>query len=1464
MAVQDTLTDLYHNLEDKAWNAADFLEDRGVPIASFCESKGINPLILFLVALIAVVVLLSVMGGAGGPSGNAVLIVTVVDENGDAVPTTTVAIKTSEGKSIPSQRTDQSGKVTFEDLPYASLTVSVDSEKYSGQQTVTLSEQRSSMTLSATTAKGTITIYARDEEGASVATGTVEIKKLLSGDIVETVLLDGSPSYDVEVPLDVYRVVLKSTSGGEIDSKTADVMGDEPVEIAYEVSEERIRSATVNVIVKDENANLLPEITVNLHNARNDMTIATTTTDSTGVASFADIAYQTQVYPTAYKVGDMKYGSIETYEAKEKYNINVQDAVEDIEVVLPLNGQVAVVVWDKSTSARISGASVLIKDTAGEVLSSTKQTGAEGTATFSGFEQNTEIYPAVTAPGYLPFDDPSAARPISYSNINRFQASLEKDSAAQSSEIVVNVLDATYAEPVEGLSAVLSESGGALVNKLVDSDEIVFSAVTNTLYDLSIYKEGYLRVVLEEVLAGTREAELEPSSPASSGAVSICTYVFDLGVRSPAAAQVELRLSTGALIDTDNTLSGDGANCVLFEDVPKEWEVYAVARVDGLEEIRSEATRMVAREDGLIDLELVFGALPPNALVTGDVRVCVSDSKNNAVVGAEVLLYDLVVDAPSWDGDHRITTDSDGCALFEAIPAMKTSDDGTVEPLQVYPIVSSSDHATYNGKAEGNTVAVQPQRTTPINVRLGESDTICIAVMSNGQPVANAMVSLCANAPCSQMIETKRTEDDGHAIFESDIQTIRAKIVSVTNAMRAERIMSFDVSEVSEGRCAQVEMAPTDIYVSISLDGTYGTITMPPDTPGELRFVARVNDVPASGGASSSSGQSMIMGPSGERVAIDMEGDVQFSSVVAIELEEGLYAVPFLSPAQEGNYRLTVSADVPECESCRGDERSVTIQVDDGDSDDDGVADDEDRCPRSAEGAVVDERGCAIVETTSSETDSDGDGIPDQYDAYPNDPNRQYPAEDANSNGVPDAYDNPQTYQNSIQVCVEGTSGEPVYANTIKLYNTGTQTGSGSYASSGAYGAYGGGQYGAGYGQPWSVTYADDNCKTFVGYSSTQSLSAASMLSSFHIVVSGGENYEDYDSRASGSSSIDFGMAGPGGMIRVIIKLKPKAGARSAANYIRPARAVEYVGETWKENQELPHPIVYPVVTDHTRDMDFTITYDVGAEAAKEYSYSVNYKIVGNPCYEVTVNRDGLSGRTIEVPRGRQIVEDYLTVYSNEACWARNDPNLERDFDLTLEGKLIRIGDAEAKVTSQFASQKVRIRPLVGATEQIATISDLTRLQDRLKLRYGVATVGSDLPYCITRNSNTGMTRLRDARGADQEDVAAYKIVLDFTKKTDQTSYEGLITKIRDLIRDQTSKAPLDCKLYFTVDDTYMGYVSAWQEGMTCRDAQIRVPELSQPIDIWEYVFCSAVREVIQDGKIKLPNSSYSIYIDTA
>ncbi|MEM5814646.1 MAG: hypothetical protein QXD77_02415, partial [Candidatus Aenigmatarchaeota archaeon] len=907
MAIQDTLKDLWHNLEEYAWKLADFLEDKGVPIASFCESKGVSPLLLFGGILMLVILIIAGLGGAGAPAKDAMLKVTVVDEQGNPVSGQYLTL-TYTGGEEPRVRTDLSGEATFTDLPYTQVNIAVDSEKYVGSVSKSITQKQDTVRLSVQTKKGTLSVTVKDEAGANVVGGSIEIVELGKTKVLETEALNGASSYEFSVPAGVtYKISVKSNSGGELASETKKVDSGMTATVELGIRANAADTATVTVLVKDENGNAVRNATVNLRNSRDNFVIGRGMTNAIGQAVFGEVAIQTRVYPEVYVAGTRRYGQLGELEGRNLAK-TVQSIAETIEVRLPLNGKVEVQVSDEDTRAAISGATVQMMNKAGEAIGEAKTTNANGIVNFAGFEENVYVYPVVEAVGYSKHDRISEAQPITYSRTTRFGVMLKKDASARLSLINVQVTDSLYREPLQGIDAVLSE-GGALLKQLSNAKNVTFQADANKIYTVSLHKRGYLYGLLEGITVGTHEAALSPATNLNSGEVKVCTYIVNNGQPTPARSRVQLRKSNGPIIDSGTTAVSGSESCIVFTGVPEEWSVYAHAENDGYAPIDSNPEDVIARQDGVTEINISFNGLPPNAAITGDVKVCVKDEKGNAVQGAEVLLYDADIEGPSWSGEYRKTTVSDGCAIFMDLPSTKTSADGTLVPVRVYAVVSAANYATYNGKTEGNTVEVQPLLTTPLNVRLGTGQSICVNVQNQGQAVADATVSLCANAQCTQLLDTQKTGSDGHAVFSSDVQTVTVKVVTNINRMRKQTIQNFALAQVTRGACGIVDVVSINTYVTLTLDGVSTMMEVLPLSTNEIRFIAKINDRVATGGAFSTGGVNKIRGATGEEVQIELSSQsgngIIPSSIMAVDQTEGRYSIPFTVPAAEGDYRVT-------------------------------------------------------------------------------------------------------------------------------------------------------------------------------------------------------------------------------------------------------------------------------------------------------------------------------------------------------------------------------------------------------------------------------------------------------------------------------------------------------------------------------------------------------------------------------
>jgi|GEM_PF-1928334 len=1519
MAITDTLSDMWHGLEDRAWSLADFLEDKGIPLSSFCEGKGISPLLLFLGIIVALIIILAFVSGGGPAVGNAVLMVTIEDKAGNPVQSNfevTYNGKTQKGE------TGLNGEATVEGLPHGTATVTLDSSRYKGTKTVTISSDKASVTITAQTITATLRVAVLDSASGYISSGSIDVKEFTSGRVVGSETLDGSSSYDFELPLGIYRAVVKSTSGGELDSKVEDMKEEKVYEARFTLSADAADSAAVKIAVKDENGNAIPGASVVLYNGRSEALIGSQqVTDSAGETTFHNIAIGTSVYPVVFVPNDRKYGQLDAYTSKAVYKKTVGSTQERIEVELPLNGRVEVVVWDKESQAYISGASVYIKAKSGDVLSETKQTDSEGKVSFTGFEENVEVYPVVTKTGFKDYENKEAAQPVTYGPTPRtFTVAIERDGSFIRSMITIAVRN-TFGDDIDGVNAILSNVETGFVSALSDTGNISFEVDANSNYNVALFKPGYLRKVLEGIGPGTHEALLEASNPANSAHVRVCTYMNINNEASPATSTVELFFGiSSALIEIGDTIGGpDGDNCITFIDLPREWSVYARATNDGYPPIETDAHQLIPAQQGITEINISFNALPPNAPLMGDIKVCVKDPNNNALTGAEVILYDFDLESPSWQGQYRLATASDGCVMFRELSTEKTDYQGVLSPVRVYPIVSASGYSTYNGKAEGNVITVQPLRTTPIEVRLSKGEGICIAVENDGKPLEGADVALCANAQCNQILETKKTEADGHAIFSSDIQSVTVKVVANIDRVLKEKIENFALGQVTKGSCGKIDLETITQYATVTLDGIAAMqIEAMPGESKELEFILRVNSEPAKGGAISSGGQSKVMAD-GTEVLIELTGDANAGVVRTVSAGEGKYAMPFIAPSEEGRYSINLKASIPDCDSCQGDQRSLGLVVGDGDEDDDGVLDEDDKCPRTPEDAVVDADGCPVASDQDSDgdgvtddrdtcsgtppgvqvdasgcpiqsvADADGDGIPDHLDAFPNDANQWIPDNDLNRDMIPDYIPQqyPQYYQNSIRICVQSDLGVPIYDAGVSLYHTGgaqplpygpAPTPQPGYSTRAPQYSYG-----PNYGQQWEMTHRSDNCRVFMGYTSMQGLGMGTFFSNFHMKVSK-TGYETYDTVSGDRTSVSLASGTAGTTLTITVKLKRTGSSRMGAGSIHsPARKVELESPSWSpsDSDRRNSANIYALVNALDKDINLLVTYSLEQGTEQDLDYSIRYNLNGNNCYEVGGEADTLmgAGRTLSIRKGQSTVTDTVTIYSKSECWGTNNPALENEFTLTLDGRLLQIGDTEVSgriasassgssrtaptaVSQRFESARVRIKPLVGATKEIRGISDLPELNNALMFSDGVVTIGA-LPYCIDDRANTARSKVVSSlRGVSDKTAAQHKIVIEFkgTSARPPSTIEDLATRIGEYIKTRLKKSPLDCKVYVNTYDRYKGHIEAGQRGTACHDARAQVD--AKQVQPWEKVFCDAIESGQTEGKLQL-GGSYAMQIDS-
>jgi hypothetical protein len=386
-----------------------------------------------------------------------------------------------------------------------------------------------------------------------------------------------------------------------------------------------------------------------------------------------------------------------------------------------------------------------------------------------------------------------------------------------------------------------------------------------------------------------------------------------------------------------------------------------------------------------------------------------------------------------------------------------------------------------------------------------------------------------------------------------------------------------------------------------------------------------------------------------------------------------------------------------------------------------------------------------------------------------------------------------------------------------------------------------------------------------MGYSSVQGYNANSVLSSFHIQASA-QGYEDFDSTKSDArNSIDFNLASGNSFLTINIKLKRSGStAMGEGTITNPGRVVELTSANWKAqtSDKKDSATIYPMLTSIDSNANLVVKYSIGTASSSDLDYSVKYEIRGNNCYEIegsTEESEELAGgRSLSFMRGQQNVEDIVTLYSKSECWNRNDPDLEREFTISIEGRLLQLGDKEAKAQN-FIPAKVKVKPVVGAVKDIGGLGDLGELNEIMNLADGVATIGT-LPYCINEAGNTGNSKVVSTRGVSDKTAAEKKIVIEFKGSNSfPESLNELAEQVSDYIKGKLRKTPSGCKAYVKTYDNYMGHIEVGQKGFDCNDARVQQGAIqAQP---WEKLFCDSVQSGVQN-EVKL-GGSYTMKTDT-
>ena len=1545
MDITETLQEIWEGFEEKCWGAADFLEDKGIPLSSFCQDKGINPAVIFGGVILAMLIFL-VMSFSGPATGD--LHLTVKDMEGNP-PTAGMKVVAQIGLKSFTATTDASGNAVIKEAPFDDTVIMLDSNKYKVKSggSFRFSENEQKATVIIEPIMATLSVKVQNIEGSSVSTGVVEVRDYRRDVLVDSKPITGSESYEFELPVDTYEVRVLSVSGDTADTKRVELKKSGATQVfGIDVAAGPVSEVVVEV--KDENGQPVSDATVTLWNFETEQSFPEQVTNSEGEATFYNIPQGIRIFATAYVSGDLRYREIRQRDGKEMFREEVDSVYENLNIVLSLNGIAVVNVYDENNRF-IEGASVVLMDSGGVQLSEEEYTDSNGLAVFKGIEERTEVYPVVSEEGFVTYEGRNDMRAISYSGELRFDVKLETDGSYVESQLEVVVKD-EYDSYLDKLYVILSDAeDGRIIEVLGDVRNATFNVDRSKTYDVSVRREGYVTQMLRAVSAGTHDIEMTASTDDNSAAVEVCTYTGSRKGQTPAKATVVLRSASGIPIATDRTT--DSKNCLKFEDLETGLNIFAKGTASGYPSAETPFFETVPKSEGVMRLNLTFESIEPVVPETGDIEVCVRDGNNKIVKGARILLMSAVTEVPT-PGLNDLSTDSRGCAVFRDLP-IEVSIDGAIVPLTVYARVLAEDYLPYEGNEEENFVDVQPDKRTPLNVRLSNGEQGCITVFGDSEPIPGASVMLCSDQSCSTFSPPVITGADGHAniMVSAGASQVFVKVFSNKPEFESDKITGFRRAEVTKGQCGMITLAKMERYLTISIDGTpMEELELMPREAEEIEFFLRLNGQALNGNPQFTNGRNTLITQDGITVFVDIEG-VNGQYLRAVDSLQGKYAMPFIAPDEDGQYQALLSAQVSDCMTCRGDEKIIDITVGEDlgeDEDNDGVADDYDMCPGTPEGSLVDEAGCPTgmadsdgdgvmdnmdkcpntpsamnvdangCPTTRKSSDSDNDGIMDDYDMCPGTPlgvrvdAKGCALADSDNDGIPDIEDTTNDTETGgwkVKVCVVGDRGYPVRNANINIYEVGEGPPadySSAYGPGYTYGYPGGYNYPAsGYGYPYASEYTQydpyapqssptspnynpakdprvssqnqyayqnayhrppavkegDNCKMFSdkGYSFLASSVGDTFLLKYRLKIRS-EGYYPFDSEIS-KTDVEFSLDSGDKEVTLTVRMmkipmhpmwntaRPGTavpGKGGTGKVEDPKRTVSLAEEGWKSSD---NSAVYPSIS--KKSHTFVLNYDFVVDSP--FQDMAVYRIVytmSSPCYEIT----GCSGG--QVTGNKQQCEktitlrypskatDKLSIKAKSSCLQNNDPRLEDELQVKMEGKLLSLGYKDVQKSQSFQPLTRVIGPLIKSEASIKDTAQLTQLKDKHGFADGVIT-GGRLPYCINAKENTENYRYFTDDGRKKQ-----KTYLEFQPSA--TLPEDIQKTVDKMGDNQMNgkKVKTDCQAFVKIvnDGAFKNRVLVGQAGNDC--SNVKDEQGHEP---WEVLFCKAVDNTKTD-KMKLQN----------
>ena len=802
------LNGVFNAVSDKAWAFAEWLEAKGLPLASFCDKHHINPLLLLVLIVIGVLLLLMLAMGALGGVSYGTLTVTVTS-NEKPLEGATVSYNFA-GEDFSNQ-TDALGKVTISFPKGVEVELSASKQGYTAKVLpFKLEEDTGSTRLDIARKVGNLKVNINVPAGKQLPSGSYVVvtgpgvsdsKPAINGVALFEGLPDGTTI--------TYYLSLGGSQRIPAAGAQASIKEGKTTEVSIEVLESSMTTSVI-INVKDSLGQDVDGAEVQLFGWESGMPVGSSQTTYGGSATFNGLTMGNSVYATV-EPQDGQYSSYNGRTMNNRLDITKEGLAYD--VTLTLVGVVRVCVYDENGLAFNTG-TLLLRGTTGTTYN-TRSIDQE-CEEFTGLPKDVSIYPVINANAalYKQHSVPSEAKQVSYSGITTFNVRMEPVAPGDTVNIFVHVSDCDTAEGVRGIkvkvidsstNAVLDEAttecaGSATVTIPTCGNMRSAIASGTSVYAVAFDEDYQLGKSLVTVASEGTILDIVtcPADEDNSGSLNVCVYKNSNEFEG---ADVEIYDEDNDLLWVANTEDDedDKSNCYVFQNIPDGQVVYAKATNIGPS---AETAGPITIVGGETANATIYAGTPPVILKKGNVKICTRDAATNTSLTAAVSIYDQAVDQIIVSG----TTSTGGCWLFSGITA-ESNIGGQVVTREIYVNASKPGYATYNGKDKDQILDMIPNGELTVNVYLPESYPICVQLRASdtSEPLeADIILYYEANGT---PIESKSAGSEGTVNFyQSKKDKYFFRVDEALALYEPMDVYEFERDEVSGGECGIIEL----------------------------------------------------------------------------------------------------------------------------------------------------------------------------------------------------------------------------------------------------------------------------------------------------------------------------------------------------------------------------------------------------------------------------------------------------------------------------------------------------------------------------------------------------------------------------------------------------------------------------------------------------------------------------------